>query len=275
MTAKIFAILAFLSSVPMTAAAFEKKIIFLGNPGSGKSALLNSVAGKYVAVSGLNAGGGLTTKAHAVKVDEFILVDTPGFADIISEDEIALEIENSLKEPAFYRLIFVLVLRNGRVMKGDCETINRILDAIDVSAKKFSIIFNQVREEEKEEIFDVPERYKEFIQMLESALRLKPSAVKIIDFDPTLCYREGFLNLQPALRSFILSDADKFPIVYCSCCRQCIKQISTVSSLRRKSERRQREIEALEQKRREEELEYRRLQERVRQAEDEVGCLIQ
>jgi len=270
MKATIFAIIAFLYSFSMMAAELEKKVIFLGNPGSGKSALLNAMANKYVAESGLCVGKGLTTKMQIVKIDGFTLIDTPGFADIASEDEVALEIEKSLRQVAYYRLIFVLNLRYGRVMMEDCDTINRILDAINVPSKKFSIIFNRVLEEEREEIFEVPQHYQVFLHIF-AQVGLKPSAIKIIDFDPTLSRRKGqFLKLDSALRSFILSDADGFSII--CCCK--VKKISTESSRRDEIERRRREIEAKALKRRHEELEYRRLQERVRQAESGGGCLI-
>ena len=56
----------------------QTKIIAVGNPGAGKSSLLNSLAGENLFKSGLNIGRGLTYKLDEAVNDSGHFLDTPG-----------------------------------------------------------------------------------------------------------------------------------------------------------------------------------------------------
>ena len=56
-------------------------ILFLGNPGKGKSTLLNGLMGKVGFKSGVSLFTGLTSELNKVEVDGLVYLDTPGLAD--------------------------------------------------------------------------------------------------------------------------------------------------------------------------------------------------
>lgn len=104
-------------------------LMFIGNPGVGKSAIINSLVGTRVAESGLSAGTGLTKFFSAYEHEGKQYFDTPGLEDIKLREQAAREIETALKKDGSYRLFFVITLESLRVKPADVTTINKENDA--------------------------------------------------------------------------------------------------------------------------------------------------
>ena len=56
-------------------------VLAVGNPGSGKSTVLNALTGAQNFEAGVSFGSGLTSKLHEVVVNGIRYADTPGVAD--------------------------------------------------------------------------------------------------------------------------------------------------------------------------------------------------
>ena len=120
-------------------------ILFLGNPGKGKSTLLNGLIGRTVFKSGFSQFSGLTYELKKEVVDGVNYMDTPGLDDVNEEmkKNAADAVTQSLKQNGVYKIFFVITLESGRFDTRDSTLINLILEhAPDIS--KYGLIINKV-----------------------------------------------------------------------------------------------------------------------------------
>ena len=120
--------------------------IMAGNPGSGKSTILNSLAGTVLFRAGVSIGVGRGTVVETgYGLDGKLYGDTPGLDDISIRAKAAAEINRILRSYSAIKLCFAITLDAGRINPADKATIEVILDALPPpSTNMFSIIINQV-----------------------------------------------------------------------------------------------------------------------------------
>jgi hypothetical protein len=118
--------------------------VFLGNPGTGKSTLINCLLGANKVKSGLSWGGGLTQGYQQFEKDDIVYMDTPGLADQTIESQAARSITEALQQGGTYKLFFMVRLQAGRVVSEDLVTLERVLDSIEAGDLnyKFTIVMN-------------------------------------------------------------------------------------------------------------------------------------
>jgi hypothetical protein len=178
-------------------------IVFLGNPGTGRSSLLNSIFQKPIFRSGTNAGTGLTRRVECHLYEDKLYVDTPGLDDIELKYQAASEIEKALKHSNNYKVIFVITLESGRIKPADLVTINTVCDAIKTNFE-YGLIINKATEESIEEVNKVGgiERF------LEGKLNKQPLDILTLNFDGSIhdeedCYFSKESPNREKLVSFI------------------------------------------------------------------------
>jgi GTP-binding protein EngB required for normal cell division len=126
-------------------------VVLAGNPGTGKSTILNGLIGEYAFKSGVSLGQGMTMALQLFETTDCFYGDTPGLADAKIKEQAAAEIHNLFKkclnDGGQLKLIFVVTLEAGRVKPADVVTMNLILASISSQteiANHFGILVNKV-----------------------------------------------------------------------------------------------------------------------------------
>lgn len=127
---------------------YPSNVICIGNPGVGKSTILNTLIGDTIFRSGPSLGRGLTRVVTRHEEEEFTYVDTPGLDDISCRAEAASRIESLLSSlNGWVKLLFVVTLEGGRVRSGDLATVDLILSALKTAGfemeNRYSVIVNK------------------------------------------------------------------------------------------------------------------------------------
>ncbi len=128
----------------------KEYLILIGNPGVGKSTILNALLGRTAFRSGINAGTGLTT--HLKLIEEppgsnKFFGDTPGLADMHKREQAAKEITKALRQDGIYKLVFVVTAESLRVRPESVATINIVLNTIKIENGydvPYGIIVNKI-----------------------------------------------------------------------------------------------------------------------------------
>ncbi|KAG2514650.1 hypothetical protein JM16_007809 [Phytophthora kernoviae] len=156
--------------------------LFLGNPGTGKSTLINCLVGKTVFQSGVSFGGGLTNFFQKHTHNEAVYMDTPGLADRKLKDKAAAAITKALRQTGNYKLFFMVRLENGRVVADDLATIETVMNSIGVEDVPFSVIVNNVKKRQYKSMMEKGDEYCKVVTMINAINHTTPQIL----FIPTL-----------------------------------------------------------------------------------------
>lgn len=180
----------------------QQHFIFIGNPGVGKSALINSLIGKPVAQSGISAGTGLTQFFSSYEHSGINYMDTPGLADVEKREQAAREIESALKKEGRYHIFFVVTLEAGRVKPEDVTTINTVMDAVKLENPGFNIVVNKLMPKEKHVIMKDEVKMASVYAQL-NAGKHKTNSIMYIDNDRDMDdERSELITINPSLAQF-------------------------------------------------------------------------
>ena len=119
-------------------------MIAIGNPGAGKSTVLNSLSGEVLFESGISIGCGLTYQLDEKANSRGVYFDTPGLADNKLRAKAGQAITTALRKGGNYKILFFVMMESGRVARHDVATLNIVLNSAPEIGNSYAIIINKV-----------------------------------------------------------------------------------------------------------------------------------
>ena len=146
-----------------------KKYTFMGNPGVGKSAILNSTLSKNLFKSAF-CFNAVTTENQIEFSNGSAYIDTPGVDDPKIHEIAVKKIKEAFSFGGQYCLIFVVTTSGGRIVNSDAKTVKMISDALQhIPNVNFNIIVNKIPSEGMD-CFQDSENSKEFVNLVQELI---------------------------------------------------------------------------------------------------------
>jgi len=130
--------------------------VMIGNPGVGKSTILNGLTGTSSFEAGVAFFGGLTKELGKFTHDGDTYLDTPGLADMELRKEAAAAINQAMKQGGKFKLFFVVTLEAGRFKPDDITTMKLVTESCDDIPEEngFGVIVNKIHPEELQQLHE-------------------------------------------------------------------------------------------------------------------------
>ena len=124
----------------------DLNIIAIGNSGSGRSTILNVIAGDTLFKSGTSLGFGLTNEVTEKMRHGTTYIDTPGIMGSKDRDNSIIGITKKFNEGGKMKILFFILQNDGRPVKEDVGTMKLILQAVPQIGANYGIIINKVND---------------------------------------------------------------------------------------------------------------------------------
>jgi len=170
----------------------------VGNPGAGKSTLINGIVGEplFEARPSWDGSGVTSVFGEVLVPGKGVFMDTPGLADDVTKHNAAAAITAALKRGGFYRVVFVVRELNGRCLPSDKTTMQLIMEAAP-TITDFGIIVNQVNPDWLDFMTRNPENRHEWIKALMMGLPLVTPSIHFIPRVEALVNKENAKHQAP------------------------------------------------------------------------------
>ena len=139
----------------------------IGNPGAGKSTILNAIATELLFKSGrCSGGGGLTYKLdEAQNKNGVCFIDTPGLDDVELRKAAACAISTALQKGGKHKLLFFVRYEGGRLQPQDLFMMQVGLKSAPEIRNQYGVIINKLSPKMMKQLVDCEERSKLLTQL--------------------------------------------------------------------------------------------------------------
>lgn len=177
--------------------------IFVGNPGVGKSTILNGMMKSMKFKSGTNIAEGLTFKLQIERVGPDTYMDTPGLSCIKMRKQAAVAIKEALQKGGLFKVCFLVTLEAGRVRPDDVTTMRLVLEAAP-EITKYALVVNKVSKPMYKQLMDPEIQSKLLDGFFTEAKMTRTDLIHINPHDPALHDESDVLaELPSGLQSFL------------------------------------------------------------------------
>lgn len=156
-----------LSSFTMQSAGDDdtkSSLIMIGNPGTGKSALLNAYIGASPVMfkSAASSGGwGVTSVLDKREHSGRCFMDTPGLSDLRLRKQAAEAINEAFGAGGSFSIVFVITHEDGRIRPDDITTMQLVFEAVNtekeqVANHEYAIVVNKNKRKWMDKVLDKP-----------------------------------------------------------------------------------------------------------------------
>lgn len=146
-------------------------LIVIGNPGVGKSSILNALISSNIFTSGISLGRGLTEYHKTVEYNHDLYTDTVGLYDEKLMHHALQDLEKLFSNGGDYTICFIITLESGRIKPRDIEMINMVSQTLEIN-NKYSLIINKIEPEIMENM-EVISNIDEFETIIYKCLSLE------------------------------------------------------------------------------------------------------
>jgi predicted GTPase len=194
------------------------KFIVIGNPGCGKSTLINCYVGEQLFTSGPSRNGsGVTYQLDEMcSKDGRKFLDTPGLSDVQMRKAAAEAIDKALQVGGVFKILFMVLETEGRWRSDDLTTMKLVIDATrgQISKDKYAILVNKCDEEFLQDLEDDSDLKKDTLATLFNSCedRKMPTTCHIL-FAPMVSAMKRkhnmLMKLDPSVEKFL----DALPVL--------------------------------------------------------------
>ena len=183
-------------------------IIAIGNPGSGKSTILNSFAGQLLFKSGVSIGSGLTKHLESRTSNGITYIDTPGVADDTNKKAAGEALKSVFHRGGPMKILFFVTQQSGRIVVQDIATMKLVLESVPDIGSNYGIVVNKIPQQVMEQLSNL-ESTQNFILSLFTGIKdeFKHNHVLLVPVNKKMESTDNVLldaqEIHPSLRQFL------------------------------------------------------------------------